>query len=100
MTHILLLLPDCSVFTVSSLWGSSTTTAINCKDTKYNTHVGIDWNARPDGTNRLCRLRGNSSARLVGSSVARHRMELIPSGNGPPEKYILLTRSENGTYTF
>ncbi|KAH3885719.1 hypothetical protein DPMN_009715 [Dreissena polymorpha] len=27
-------------------------------------------------------------------------MELIPSRNGPPEKYVLLTRSQNGTYTF
>ncbi|KAH3699737.1 hypothetical protein DPMN_074698 [Dreissena polymorpha] len=36
--------------------------------------------------------------RLV-SSVARHRMELKPSGNGLPEKYVLLTRSQNGTYT-
>ncbi|KAH3827990.1 hypothetical protein DPMN_129938 [Dreissena polymorpha] len=27
-------------------------------------------------------------------------MELIPSGNGPSEKYVLLTRSQNGTYTF
>ncbi|KAH3819721.1 hypothetical protein DPMN_121464 [Dreissena polymorpha] len=37
--------------------------------------------------------------RLV-SSVARQIMELIPSGNGLPEKYVLLTRSQNGTYTF
>ncbi|KAH3702692.1 hypothetical protein DPMN_077718 [Dreissena polymorpha] len=37
--------------------------------------------------------------RLV-SSAARHRMELIPSGNGPPEKCVLLTRSQNGTYSF
>ncbi|KAH3786085.1 hypothetical protein DPMN_164186 [Dreissena polymorpha] len=27
-------------------------------------------------------------------------MELIPSGNGTPEKHVLLTRSQNGTYTF
>ncbi|KAH3841433.1 hypothetical protein DPMN_114896 [Dreissena polymorpha] len=31
--------------------------------------------------------------RLV-SSVARHRMEPIPSGNGSPEKYVLLKRSQ------
>ncbi|KAH3694046.1 hypothetical protein DPMN_081485 [Dreissena polymorpha] len=52
--------------------------------------MGIYWNPRHDGTNRPRRLRGNSSARLVGSSVARHRMELIPSGNGPPEKYVFI----------
>ncbi|KAH3887940.1 hypothetical protein DPMN_011962 [Dreissena polymorpha] len=46
-----------------------------------------------EGTRRLV-----SSARLVGSSVARHRMELKPSGNGPPEKYVSLTQSRANTY--
>ena len=55
------------VFLRLALWGSfTTTTAITCNGTKYNTHVGIDWNARQDGTNRPRRLRGNSSAILVG----------------------------------
>ncbi|KAH3831343.1 hypothetical protein DPMN_104606 [Dreissena polymorpha] len=79
---------NCSVFTVSSLWGSSTTTAITCNGTKYNTHVGIDWNARQDGTNRPRRLRGNSSAILVGCT-SQNGTYTCTSGNTPPGKYVL-----------
>ncbi|XP_052248816.1 uncharacterized protein LOC127856562 [Dreissena polymorpha] len=34
--------------------------------------MGINWNARQDGTNRPRRLRGNSSARLVSSARRLH----------------------------
>ncbi|KAH3715286.1 hypothetical protein DPMN_057992 [Dreissena polymorpha] len=37
--------------------------------------MGINWNARQDGTNHPRRLRGNSSARLVSSARRLHVTE-------------------------
>ncbi|KAH3783103.1 hypothetical protein DPMN_161031 [Dreissena polymorpha] len=54
--------------------------------------MGINWNARQDGTNRPRCLRGNSSAILVGYTRRLHVTKwhyTCTSGNTPPGKYVL-----------